>query len=91
MPNKSIFSKFALIGEDLELKQDVLLEIDEEGKIINITDNNPDTHIEIFKNGQNYLLLPGFINSHTHIGDNFAKEVGFNKDLAEIVAPPIWS
>lgn len=88
MPNKSIFSKFALIGEDLELKQDVLLEIDEEGKIINITDNNPDIHIEIFKNGQNYLLLPGFINSHTHIGDNFAKEVGFNKDLAEIVAPP---
>ncbi|MCK4779420.1 MAG: amidohydrolase family protein, partial [Candidatus Lokiarchaeota archaeon] len=88
MPNKSIFSKFALIGEDLELKQDVLLEIDEEGKIINITDNNPDIHIEIFKNGQNYLLLPGFINSHTHIGDNFAKEVGFNKDLAEVVAPP---
>ena len=88
MPNKSIFSKFALIGEDLELKQDVLLEINEEGKIINITDNNPDTHIEISKNGQNYLLLPGFINSHTHIGDNFAKEVGFNKDLAEIVAPP---
>ncbi len=88
MPNKSIFSKFALIGEDLELKQDVLLEIDEEGKIINITDNNPDTHIELFKNGQNYLLLPGLINSHTHIGDNFAKEVGFNKDLAEMVAPP---
>lgn len=88
MPNKSIFSKFALIGEDLELKQDVFLEIDEKGKIIEITYNNPDKVIEICESNENYLLLPGFINSHTHIGDNFAKELGFNKELKEIVAPP---
>jgi cytosine/adenosine deaminase-related metal-dependent hydrolase len=33
-------------------------------------------------------MMPGFINSHVHIGDNFAKELGFNKELGEIVAPP---
>ena len=88
MPNKRVFSKFALIGEDLVLKRDVFLEIDENGIILEINHKNPETPIEISENTQNHLLLPGLINSHTHIGDNFAKELGFNKDLAEIVEPP---
>lgn len=33
-------------------------------------------------------MIPGFINSHVHIGDSFAKELGFNRELSEIVAPP---
>lgn len=88
MPNKKVFSKFALIGEDLVLKRDVFIEIDENGIILEINHKNPETSIEIAENMQNHLLLPGLINSHTHIGDNFAKELGFNKDLAEVVAPP---
>ena len=88
MPNKKVFSKFALIGEDLVLKRDVFIEIDENGIILEINHKNPETSIEIAENMENYLLLPGLINSHTHIGDNFAKELGFNKDLAEVVAPP---
>lgn len=88
MPNKKVFSKFALIGEDLVLKRDVFIELDENGIILEINHENPKTPIEISENTQNHLLLPGLINSHTHIGDNFAKELGFNKDLAEIVEPP---
>ena len=88
MPNKRVFSKFALIGEDLVLKRDVFIEIDENGIILEINHKNPETSIEIAENTQNHLLLPGLINSHTHIGDNFAKELGFNKDLTEVVAPP---
>lgn len=88
MPNKKVFSKFALIGEDLVLKRDVFIEINEKGIILEINHKNPETPLEISENTQNHLLLPGLINSHTHIGDNFAKELGFNKDLVEIVAPP---
>ncbi len=88
MPLKSIFSEYALIGEDLELKQDVSIEIDENGIISKITYTNPEDSLISFERNHCYLLIPGFINSHTHIGDNFAKELGFNKELTDIVAPP---
>ena len=88
MPLKSIFSEYALIGEDLELKQDVSIEIDENGIISKIHYTNPEDSVINFESNHCYLLLPGFINSHTHIGDNFAKELGFNKELTDIVAPP---
>ena len=37
MANKYIFSKYALIGDTLDLKQNVNLEIDQSGKIIEIS------------------------------------------------------
>ena len=88
MPNSQIFSKFGLIGENLDLKENVSLEIDKEGKILNIDFENPDKILDIAPENKNYLMIPGLINSHIHIADNFAKEMGFNKDLHEIVAPP---
>jgi len=88
MANKYLFSNYALIGEDLDLKQNVNLEIDQNGRIINISCDNISENIEILPNHQTFLMIPGFINSHVHIGDNFAKELGFNKELEEIVAPP---
>ena len=88
MPNKSLFCKYALLGEDLELKQNVNLEIDSTGKILEISYDNITTHLDILPDGLSSLLIPGFINSHVHIGDSFAKELGFNKDLGDIVAPP---
>ena len=88
MLNCKIFSRFALIGEDLELKQNVRLEINHEGKIINISCENVENGIDILLEGENFVLIPGLINSHVHIGDNFAKELGFNKSLIEVVEPP---
>ena len=88
MANKSFFCNYALLGEDLELKQNIILEIDSNGKIIEISYDNISTQIEITPNNQTSLLIPGFINSHVHIGDSFAKELGFNKELTDIVAPP---
>jgi cytosine/adenosine deaminase-related metal-dependent hydrolase len=85
---KTIYSKYGLIGENLEIKQNVNIKVDDDGKITDISYNEPEDTLEIAKNDQNFLLIPGFINSHIHIGDSFAKEVGFNKELAEIVAPP---
>ena len=88
MANKYLFSKYALIGENLDLKQNVNLEIDQNGKISNISYDDISKGLNILPNRENLLTIPGFINSHIHIGDNFAKELGFNKELAEIVAPP---
>ncbi len=88
MATNSLFCKYALLGEDLELKENVNLEIDSNGKIIEITYDNISKQLEIGPNNQSSLLIPGFINSHVHIGDSFAKELGFNRGLKDIVAPP---
>ena len=88
MAKKYLFSKYALIGENLDLKQNVNVEVDQIGRITNISYDDISENIEIVCNRESFLMIPGFINSHVHIGDNFAKELGFNKDLGEIVAPP---
>jgi len=34
------------------------------------------------------IVLPAFVNAHTHIGDSIAKEAGGGLSLEELVAPP---
>ncbi|MFX1311046.1 MAG: amidohydrolase family protein [Promethearchaeota archaeon] len=88
MTNKYLFSNYGLIGENLDLKQNINLEIDQSGKILNLSYDDIDKGVKVSPSHQILLMIPGFINSHIHIGDNFAKEIGFNKELAEVVAPP---
>ena len=88
MPTSHIFSKYGLIGDNLDLKENISLEINNEGKILNLTFQECSKGLDISSKDQNLLMIPGFINSHVHIGDSFAKEKGFNKNLNEIVAPP---
>ena len=42
MSNWNIFSNFALIGDDLELKQNVNIQISEDGRISHISYDNID-------------------------------------------------
>ena len=88
MPNRHIFTRYGLIGDNLDLKKNIDLEIDKEGRIINISNSNPEKSIDLNENELNMMMIPGFINSHVHVGDSFAKEMGFNKDLIDVVAPP---
>jgi cytosine/adenosine deaminase-related metal-dependent hydrolase len=88
MPKTAICSKYGLIGDDLELKKNISIEVDKDGKIITISCDNNTNNIDISRKGRSSLLVPGLINSHIHIGDSFAKEEGFNKDLIDVVAPP---
>ena len=88
MMKRKIESKYGLIGDNLDLKENVSLVINEDGKILTIQYDNPKTKLELTADKHNFLMIPGFINSHTHIADSFAKEMGYNKDLIEIVAPP---
>ena len=35
-----------------------------------------------------HIVLPAFVNAHTHVGDSIAKEAGAGLSLDELVAPP---
>lgn len=88
MRKTTIQSPYALIGDNLELKKKVSLELDKDGIITDLSHEEPEDNIQPLQMNQSTLMIPGLINSHVHIGDSFAKEKGFNKDLSEIVAPP---
>ncbi len=88
MSNTTIRSNFGVIGEKLELKKNISIELDDNGKITDIFYDNIEEDIDLSRQKQISLLIPGLINSHVHICDSFAKEQGFNKDLIETVAPP---
>ncbi|WP_254523857.1 amidohydrolase family protein [Natrinema caseinilyticum] len=53
--------------------------IDEDGRIEAIEEASVDS---------DDLILPAFVNAHTHIGDSIAKEAGGGLSLEELVAPP---
>ena len=44
--------------------------------------------IEEADTGSDAIVLPAFVNAHTHIGDSIAKEAGGGLSLDELVAPP---
>ncbi|MFX1356372.1 MAG: amidohydrolase family protein [Promethearchaeota archaeon] len=88
MFSKQIDSDYGLIGDNLEIKKNIKIEISKNGKINKISYENIDKSVIISKSRPTYLLIPGLINSHIHIGDSFAKEEGFNNNLIDIVAPP---
>ncbi|ELZ04339.1 amidohydrolase family protein [Natrialba aegyptia] len=53
--------------------------IDDEGRIEAIEEESVDS---------DDIILPAFVNAHTHIGDSIAKEAGGGLSLEELVAPP---
>jgi len=73
----------------LELKENISMEVDDNGIISKISYKEPKKELDFLQNKNNYIAIPGFINSHTHIGDNFAKEMGYNRELKQIVSAPI--
>ena len=88
MTFKEINCKYGFIGDNLDLKENISLIVDKDGKILEMNYDNPKNFIDLSENSKIFLMIPGLINSHIHIVDAFAKEKGFNKNLSEIVAPP---
>ncbi|MHA1311810.1 MAG: amidohydrolase family protein [Candidatus Helarchaeota archaeon] len=87
---KQIYSSLALLGEDLQIAKDVLIKINGK-KIVDIeTSITKQRKKDVSENFyfDNCIILPGFINGHTHIGDSFAKELGFKLKINEIVQYP---
>jgi cytosine/adenosine deaminase-related metal-dependent hydrolase len=46
------------------------------------------TAVEEAETDSDAIVLPAFVNAHTHIGDSIAKEAGAGLSLDELVAPP---
>jgi cytosine/adenosine deaminase-related metal-dependent hydrolase len=88
MVENIIFSDLGLIGEDLEFKKNIRIKVNKKGEISEITYESIEYPLDIMSMSSKLMVIPGLINSHVHIGDNFAKEKGFNRDLREVVAPP---
>lgn len=88
MNEKIIFSDLGLIGEELDFKKNIRIHVDRNGVISDISFDPIEYPIDIMSMPSKKLILPGLINSHVHIGDSFAKEKGFNRNLKEVVAPP---
>ncbi|MGB9979126.1 amidohydrolase family protein [Methanobacterium sp.] len=73
-----------LYGEDMDaIKANIVIEDD---KIIEITKDKIKNGKKIDASG--CIAAPAFINSHVHIGDSIARDVGDGKTIAEIVKPP---
>ncbi len=78
-----IFAPKALIGNGLQLEHDLYIEINAEGYIQQISSKSlaePDFSLPFHS-----VLIPGFINAHTHIGDSFFKDQGYGLSLQEVV------
>lgn len=82
----TIYADFCLVGRELELLEEVYITISREGYFEKISDKAPNSRIySVF---EDCLILPTFINAHTHVGDSFAKEKGYNHSIEEVVEPP---
>ena len=82
-----IFCRYAALGEDLSLEENVGITIDSVGRIESITSNvynDPSAFSHYFKH---HILLPKFINSHTHLGDAILKDRAWNLSLKDAVGP----
>lgn len=53
-----------------------------------VVEDDEITAIERANVDSDQIILPAFVNAHTHIGDSIAKEAGGGLSLEELVAPP---
>ncbi|MFW9915011.1 MAG: amidohydrolase family protein [Candidatus Thorarchaeota archaeon] len=76
------FFQYALLGEELRLAENVIITT-ENGFIIQIDENASFRSAEeVFSDS---LVIPAFVNAHTHLGDVVAKEAAWNATLDEAV------
>ncbi len=73
-----------IYGKEMEsIKANIVIK---EDKIIEISKNKVKGSKKIDAKG--CIVVPAFINSHVHMGDSIAKDVGDGKSIGEIVKPP---
>ncbi|NHJ01929.1 MAG: hypothetical protein EAX86_07270 [Candidatus Heimdallarchaeota archaeon] len=77
--------KFALVGPELKLQKNVILELNENGTILKITPNANIKRRSANVSFPHHLIIPKLINSHIHLGDSALKDQAFNLSLDEAV------
>ena len=79
-----------LLGKDLTFVNNGFIEIEENGIIKKAGDGNYRDIIDNERNvldAEGFLIIPGFINAHTHIGDSIGKDLLIGSGLDERVNP----
>jgi len=84
------FAEKALVGSDLNLKENVYIITTTDfsntpGLIKSVTEEKP--KISVDEEFCDVLLIPGFVNGHTHIGDSVAKDLGYGVEIEDVVGP----
>ncbi len=70
-----LIADHVIVGENLELLSPGYVHV-RSGLIVDAAQGKPETQLPIFEL-PGHLLMPGLINSHTHIGDTVVKELGY--------------
>ncbi len=78
-----IYADYAIIGTNLEVKEKVAINISDNGYVIRVNEHSPKNHYDY--TFEDSVVVPGFVNLHTHIGDSFAKEAAYGYDVARAV------
>lgn len=81
MRTEELYLEGALIGDDLQYEENVVIELTSDGYIRNI-------YYSRNKINNSLLGIPALINSHIHTADYSILEIGNNLTLEELVAPP---
>lgn len=79
-----------LRGPDLVFVERGVIQISDDGIITRVgtdRDLSPRNSESSVFDAEGLLLLPGFINAHTHIGDSIAKDITLDPDLSSTVDP----
>ena len=76
----------ALIGENLDFISNVDIQIKED-KFQKINSNIQSKSKKNVIDCEGLLLIPGFINSHTHIADSIGKDITLNSTVNQKIHP----
>lgn len=75
-----------VIGEEMAVLNNSYILIDN-CKIVEIGQGKHPKADLVIKN-KNYVIIPGIINTHTHIGDSAFKDAGYGQTVDELFRPP---
>ncbi len=76
----------ALLGKELEFVSETNIKI-QDNRFKRIQSNIGSSAKEESIDGEGLLLIPGFVNCHTHIGDSIAKDITLNSSVDNRVHP----
>ena len=101
MKKTLIKNAYILFGKELQIVQNGSILINEHGTIEDVTSSKGNTEKRgnkitnsVYKNNkidiidaEGFILLPGLINSHVHIGDSIGKDISADSDLNQRIHP----
>lgn len=99
--NKTVVTNAQILyGEELEVIQKGAIIVNEYGVIEKVVRKSSELEIQKLMSGspskktgvkiidaEGFIVIPGFINSHTHIGDSIGKDIAANSDLNRRIHP----